>query len=207
MKKRKGARVRARTLIFVLVSVVSLIVWTFAGAEQERDKKEIKPVLVVMDVQNIWMPRMAEEDRNAAPDKINELISLFREFDQPVIRVYHSDPKHGPAPDTEPFEFPASINITDDDQKVVKSYASAFTKTDLDRILRESGRNTVFLCGLSATGCVLATYFGALDREFLVIMVEGTLLSHDAGYTKVIEDICASMTMEEVKETLENPFL
>ena len=61
----------------------------------------------------------------------------------------------------------------------------------------------MFLCGLSATGCVLATYFGAMDREFPVVMVAGTLLSQDASYTKVIEDICYSMTIEEVKEAFD----
>ena len=120
--------------------------------------------------------------------------------------MYHSDLKRGPEPNTEPFEFPASIATTDDDQKIVKNYASAFTKTNLEQILRENGYNTVFLCGLSATGCVLATYFGAMEREFIVLMVEGALLSHDASYTKMIEDICYSMTIDEVKETLEDPF-
>jgi nicotinamidase-related amidase len=199
--------VKAKTSIFVLASFALLVAWALPGSGEERERTEIKPVLVVMDVQNIWMPQMAEEDRDTAPERINELILLFREFDHPVIRVYHSDPKRGPEPNTEPFEFPAAIDVTDDDQQVVKAHASAFTKTDLEEILRESGRNTVFLCGLSATGCVLATYFGALDRDFFVVMVEGTLLSHDAAYTKVIEDICASMTIEKVKETLEDPFL
>jgi len=177
------------------------------GSGEERERIELKPVLIVIDVQNVWMPHMAEEDRNSAPEKINESIALFREFGHPVIRIYHSDPTRGPEPNTKPFEFPDSIAITDDDAEIVKSEASAFTKTDLERVLRESGRNTVFLCGLSATGCVLATYFGAKDREFMVVMVEGALLSHDASYTKVIEDICSSMTIDEVKETLENQFL
>ena len=196
---------RAKATILALGSFFLVTMWTFPCAGQDGDTKELKPVLVVMDVQNIWMPRMAEEDARTAPGKINELIALFRNHDHPVIRVYHSDPDFGPKPDTDPFEFPVSIDVTENDQKVVKGYPSAFTKTNLEQILRKGGQNTVFLCGLSATGCVLATYFGAIDREFKVVMVKGTLLSHDASYTKVIEDICYSMTIEEVKETLEGP--
>lgn len=198
---------KPKILLLVFTASMILTMWTLPGSGEDRERQELKPVLVVMDVQNIWMPDMAEEDRSSAPQKINELIALFREFGHPVIRVYHSDPKRGPEPNTEPFEFPASIAVTDDDPEVVKSHASAFTKTDLERILLEDGRNIVFICGLSATGCALATYFGAMDREFMAVMVEGTLLSHNASYTRVIEDICTSMTIEEVRETLEDPFL
>ena len=93
--------------------------WALPGEGEERKKLELKPVLVVMDLQNIWFPLMAEEDRNSAPQKINESIALFREFGHPIIRVYHSDPKHGPEPNTEPFEFPDSIATTDDDYKIL----------------------------------------------------------------------------------------
>lgn len=196
-----------KTMLSMFAPFLLLAMWTLPVAGEERERLELRPVLVVVDVQNIWMPRMANEDKKTAPQKINELIALFREFGHPIIRIYHSDPERGPEPHTEPFEFPDSIAVTDDDLEVVKSHPSAFTKTDLERILRESGRNTLFLCGLSATGCVLATYFGAKDREFMVVVVRGALLSHDASYTKVVEDICSSMTVEEVRETLEDPFL
>jgi nicotinamidase-related amidase len=163
----------------------------------------LRPVLLVVDVQNIWLPLMSEEDRASAPDKINEIIALFREFDYPVIRVYHSDPERGPEVDTEPFEFLASIAINDDDLRIVKAEPSSFTRTELENVLRERDRNAVFLCGLSATGCVLATYYGALDRDFMVLMVEDALLSPNASYTDVIEDISYLMTIEEIRETFE----
>ena len=180
-----------------------LAMWTPPGVAQEQEMPEIKPVLLVMDVQNTWLPRMAEEDRNSAPQRINDVIALFRELGHPVIRVYHSHPERGPEPDTEPFEFLDSIAVTDDDLRIVKAQPSAFTETELEQVLAERDRNTVFLCGLSATGCVLATYFGALERDFMVLMVQEALLSHNASYTDVIEDICYSMTIEKLRETLE----
>jgi nicotinamidase-related amidase len=192
-------RVKAITLAFI--SVLFLTMWISPVSGEE--KEELNPVLLVIDVQNIWMPMMAEEDVETAPQKINELIALFREYEYPVIRVYHSSLEHGPEPDTEPFDFPASIDVTDSDHKVIKNFSSSFTKTDLEQILRDGGHNAVFLCGLSATGCVLATYYGATDRSFPAIMVKDALLSHNAEYTKVIEDICYSMTIEEVKEALD----
>lgn len=193
-------------VILVLVCALLLTTWAHPRAEEERERMEIKPALLVIDIQNEWMPMMAEEDRASAPEKINEVIALFREYGHPVIRVYHTDPERGPEPGTEPFEFPDSFAVTDDDRKVVKNHPSSFTKTDLEEILRDGDRNVVFLCGLSATGCVLATYFGALDREFIPMMVDGALLSHNAEYTKMIMDICYSVTLEEVREALEDPY-
>jgi nicotinamidase-related amidase len=203
-RHRKEHDLKSKILILLIVTVLALGS-TVPGAGQEQEKKEIKPVLLVMDVQNRWMPLMAEADRESAPGKINESIALFRKYGYPVIAVYHTDPNYGPEPGTEPFEFPGSIDIKEGDPKIVKNYGSAFTKTDLEQVCRDSERNTVFLCGLSATGCVLATYFGALDREFRVLMVEDALLSHKAEYTDVIEDICYSVTIEELEDILKEP--
>ena len=47
-----------------------------------------KPALIVMDVQNAFMPYMDEEDIEGAVQMINATIALFREAGLPVIRVY-----------------------------------------------------------------------------------------------------------------------
>jgi nicotinamidase-related amidase len=197
--------VKKRRTTAVIVWVALMLTWALPHAEEAKERVEIKPVLLVMDVQNTWMPNMAEEDRASAPAKINECIAMFREYGHPVIRVYHMDPKRGPEPGTEAFEFHESIAVTDSDQKVVKAHPSAFTKTELEQDLRASDRNVVFLCGLSATGCVLATYFGAMDREFIALMVQEALLSGDASHTDVIEDICYSVSLEELKQVMGDP--
>jgi nicotinamidase-related amidase len=197
----------AQKILFVLVPIVLLAMWAIPGTGDEKERLELKPVLLVIDVQNAYWPLMSEEDRNTAPEKINEVIALFREFGLPVIRVYHSDPKRGPEPGTERFEFVGSIAVTGDDPKVIKSRPSAFVRTDLEQMLKEADRNIVFLCGLSATGCVLATYFGAEERDFMAFMVEDALLSRNSSNTKAIEDICSSLPIEKVREVLEDPYL
>ena len=123
-----------------------------------------------------------------------------------MIRVYHSDPKRGPEPGTEAFEFPDSIAVLDSDAKVVKAHPSSFQDTGLEQMLTDGERNVVILCGLSAVGCVLATYFGAMERDFTVLMVKEALLSHNAEYTDMVENICYSMSLEDLKEMLEDPY-
>ena len=201
----KGEFMRIKSMASMIVVVLILTAAaSFAGEKSE--KKETKPILIVMDVQNKWMPYMAEADRESAPEGINEAITMFRDRGYPIILVYHSDAARGPEPGTKDFEFLESIAIKENDPAIVKAHPSAFTKTDLEQMLRAGDHNTVFLCGLSATGCVLATYFGAIEREFRVLMVEDALLSGDASHTDVIEEITYSVTMEELRDILENPF-
>ncbi len=174
----------------------------FAG-EKDEDKKEMKPALLVMDIQNQYLEYMDDDDRDIPMYMINAAIALFREHGLPVIRVYHTDPEYGPEPGTEEFAFPESVVIEENDPKIVKNYPSAFTKTDLDKLLKEKECNTVFLCGLSAVGCVFATYHGAMEREFDVFMVKGALLSHKEEYTDMVEDITGAVSYMVMKAMLD----
>ena len=149
----------------------------------------MKPALLVIDIQNEYLPMVPEQEKNLALRMINNAIRLFWEYGFPVIRVYHADPQYGPKPDTEAFEFPSSIGIRPQDPKIVKNHPNAFKRTDLDQLLRREGCNTLFLCGLSAVGCVLATYHGATDLDYEVFMIKNALMSHNSSYTHFVEDI------------------
>jgi nicotinamidase-related amidase len=189
-----------------------LLVWTIALAAipalaqdpQAPPPKQMKPVLLVIDVQNDFLPMMADADRKTAPMTINAAIWYFRQRGFPVIRVYHTDPQWGPAIDSEGFQFAPDIAVRDEDVRVIKNFPSAFKKTDLAKILDEKGCNTVFLCGLSATGCVLATYHGAIDRDYDAFMIKGGLISPNAAETAVIEDISETVTFEGLRAMLDN---
>ena len=187
-------------ITFALMSVLS------AQTDMPRKpmKRDMKPALIVIDIQTRYLPMMAEEGKDLALKMINGAIWLFRQQNLPVIRVYHSDPQFGPNPGEEGFEFPSSVIIKDDDPKVIKNYPSAFTKTDLDKILRDKNVNTVFLCGLSAVGCVLATYYGALDRSFEAFMVKNAIMSHKAEYTDVVEEITETVSFKTLQFMLEH---
>jgi nicotinamidase-related amidase len=184
---------------------VVLALTAYAGNLDAQDAKpRIKPALIVIDIQNEYLPFMSDQGRKLAMELINGAIYRFHEKALPVIRVYHTDPEGGPKPGTEPFEYPKSVIIRPDDPQVIKNYPDAFKKTDLEKILREKGCNTLFLCGLSATGCVLATYFGATDRDFDVFMISHALISPDPALTKAVEEICETVGYEAMRLILEN---
>ena len=174
-----------------------------ASAADKPVPQRMKPALVVMDVQNAYLPYMDEKDKRIGLEQINYVIALFRDNGFPVVRVYHTDLAEGPPPGSEPFAFPKSVAVLDSDPMVVKNYPNAFKKTELDKLLREKGVDTVFLVGLSAVGCVLSTYHGADDLDYRVFMVKHALISHDAALTKSVYDICSNISYSPLKLLLE----
>jgi len=184
-----------RLIIILLIVTVSFPLLSQDKKEEAQVIPEMKPALVIIDIQNKFLPYMSSE-QDKALEMINWAIFVAREYKIPVIRVYHTDPNWGPKPGTEEFEFPESIKINEDDPKVIKNYGDGFKKTDLDKILTEKGINTLFLCGLSATGCVLATYHGAKNLEYDVFMLQDAIISSDQQLTKSVEKICESVSLD-----------
>lgn len=182
------------TTLFLLV--LFLMTTSLFAQKSEPEKKQVKPALLVIDIQNEFLKYMSEDDKKMGMEVINGAIYMFRQHNLPIIRVYHTDPQWGPQPGTEPFEFPKSVIIKDEDPKVIKNFPSAFQKTELDKILKEKGCNTLYLCGLSATACVLATYFGGMERDYKVFMIKEGIISHNSDYTRVIRDICETVSFE-----------
>jgi nicotinamidase-related amidase len=154
-----------------------------------RDFSVMKPCLIVIDIQNQYLTYVPEREKFLAMEMINGLINFFREQGYPIIRVYNTHPEWGPKPDTEAFEFPESVTIEPSDPKIIKNYPSAFKKTELNELLRQQDRNTLFLCGLSAVGCVLYTYFDAQNYEYDVFMIRDAIMSHNSEYTDFVEEI------------------
>ena len=187
------------TILFMIVSGKS-----FSQDPNEQTKAQIKPALLIIDIQNVYLSMVPEREKEVAIYYINGLIELFRSNGYPIIRVYHLDKESGPKPDSEQFEYPTSVLIKDEDAKVIKTYGNGFTKTDLDKIIKEKGSNTLFLCGLSAVGCVLATWIGAQDHDYKAFMVKNAIMSHDSGYTKNVEDMFDAVSYDIVQLILEN---
>ncbi len=193
-----------RKMVLAALAILVMSTGMIAADEDESSAPKGKPALVVMDIQNAYLPMMDDEGKERALIYVNYAITKFRERGLPIIVVYHTDPARGPEPGTEAFEFPEEIKITDDDIKVVKNFPSAFVKTELEEILRREGCDTVFLVGLSAVGCVLRTYFDAERLEFRTFMVEGALLSHDTDLTHSVEEITGAVRIGNLEYMILN---
>jgi len=168
------------------------------------ESKKIRPALLIIDVQNRYLPIIPQRDKEFAFYFINMLIGLFRKHSFPVIRIYHTDEETGPRRGTDEFEYPPVIKIEPEDVQVIKTYGDAFNKTNLDAILKNAGCNTLFLCGLSAVGCVMATRTGAFNNDYRPVLVKDAIMCHNTEYTHNIETMFDAVSFEIVKMMVES---
>jgi nicotinamidase/pyrazinamidase len=190
------------TTLFAII-LVSIAIPSFSQDKTEKPKELMKPALLVIDIQKAFLPMMSP-DKEMAMEYINALIDLFRKHGYPVIRVYHTSEEYGVTPGTDGFEFPESVKILPTDPKVIKTYPDGFNKTDLDKVIKATGSNTLFLCGLSAVGCVLATWIGAQNLDYKAFMVKKAIISHNAEYTKNVEEIFDAVPYDVVNLIIGN---
>ncbi len=135
-------------------------------------------------------------------EEINEAIAIFRRKELPIIVVYHVEKDGNPAPGTKGFEFHHSVKIEETDKKVVKNYPNAFNRTELERMLTDEGCDSVLLTGLSATGCVLATFLGAIDKDLSPYLVKDAVAGSREDLVRFVEEICDSLSLKAITELL-----
>jgi len=164
----------------------------------------MKPVLLVIDVQNYVLDNYPGYSESVAKRAgvMNDAISLFRRKGLPIVVIYHEDKAEGPRPGSRAFEFSDSIDVRGTDTKVVKNYPNGFNKTDLEDILRNKTCDTVFIVGLSAIGCALATYHGAMDRDLEPYFVHGGVAADTEEHVRMAEEICRTISVEELDRRL-----
>lgn len=195
---------KSRIIPFGLIILLVIISGNTFSQDQKEQKTQIKPALLVIDIQNAYLSGMAQKEKEIAMLNINYYIQLFRSHGYPIIRIYHYSKQFGPEQGTEQFEFPASVLIKPDDPKVIKTYPDGFNKTDLNKVLKEKVCNTVFLCGLSAVGCVLATWIGAQNNDYKAFLIKDAIMSHNEDYTNNIEAMFDAVGPDVVSLILEN---
>jgi len=191
-------------IIICLTILLGIISSKSFSQDQKELKTQIKPALLVIDIQNAFLNIIPEREREVAMSNINSYIELFRSYGFPIIRVYHLSKEYGVQPGTDQFEFPTSVLIKPDDSKVIKTYPDGFNKTDLNKVIKEKGSNTLFLCGLSAVGCVLATWIGAQNYEYKAFLIKDAIMSHDSEYTNNIEEMFDAIGYDVIRLILEN---
>lgn len=187
-----------------VIFVVALLAIPLLAQEETNEVKVMKSALLVIDIQNQYKNFIPEPERKIGIMIMNMSIFLFRQHNLPIIRIYHSDAEWGiPEPGTENFQYWQEVKIDSSDAMVLKHYPNAFKKTDLDKILKENSINTIFLTGLSAVGCVLATYHGGKDRDYNTFLVKDAIMSHEKKFTDVIEEAYEAISWYAMKFMLD----
>jgi len=129
--------------------------------------------LLIIDVQKAYIGhRRKERLYDMTFEYINETAKLFRESGRPVIIVRHIEED-----DAEKYENADELESDESDIAIIKRYGNSFWKTDLEKILKDLDVDFVVLCGNAAEFCVLATYNGALERDFGAAMLQNGIFA------------------------------
>ncbi len=129
---------------------------------------------------------------------INEAISWFRRKGYPVIIGYTDEPEYDIVPGSKSFEVPETVLVLPTDHKVTKKHANAFANPELAAILKREGCDAFVIVGLSASGCVLATYFSAFDSDVQPYVLKGGIASHKEEHIRFAEEICDTVSVSEL---------
>lgn len=168
----------------------------------------MKPALLVQDIQNVWLydPDSNQDLKRSVEkrlDVINDAIAWFRKNKLPIIVGCTEDKEQGLVEGSKPFEVPKSVHIKETDLKATKRNASAFGNPEFGALLRREGCDALVIVGLSASGCVLATYFSAFDWDVRPYLIQGGVASHNEEHVRFAEEICETVSLG----TLDSMFL
>lgn len=165
----------------------------------------MKPALLVIDLQKAfydwtttWQSRV-----DMTMDYMNWAIYMFRSKGLPVIQVLNVAPELGIVPGAPGFEMHPKLKIETSDPTIHKYHGNSFKQTDLDKILKELGVDTVILTGVAADQCVLATYFGALDLDYRPFMLSNAIDGVDPAKTNFVLSITDHVTPGVLKTMLD----
>lgn len=134
------------------------------------------PAVLVIDLQRAFTTPEHElgADLSAVIEQTNQLISVGRDIDAPIIFTRHVQNPHTarvgmnqkvPAldtlvPDSEWIEIDDRLDCREEDLIIEKTQASAFHATELDDYLSAMGIDSVLVAGTTTSGCIRA---GATD--------------------------------------------
>jgi nicotinamidase-related amidase len=148
----------------------------------------MKKALLVIDIQNDYFPGGKYPLWNADATLVNieHAITTAKAKGVPVILVQHvADPGRGLAPffnrDTDGVRIhPRILAAAKDAPVVVKAFADAFVKTDLDEVLAGLGVTELLVCGMMTQNCVTHTAISKSADKYRVCILPDCCTTVDA---------------------------
>ncbi|KAI5821496.1 Isochorismatase-like protein [Pyronema omphalodes] len=139
-------------------------------------------VLLLIDVQNEYdHGKLAIKNFSASVNKIHELLERYRSAGGSIIHIYHDTPEGAPlfTPGTELAE-PYALTAPKDGETVLHKPAPiSFTGTNLDELIKATGKNKLVLTGYMAHVCVSGTARVAFEKGYDVTVVSDAIGDRD----------------------------
>lgn len=145
----------------------------------------MKPVLVLIDIQNDYFPGGAMELEGSleAGQAASVVLSFFRRKHLPLLHVQHFSVRPGATfflPETRGVEIHETVSPLPEETVIPKNYPNSFRNTPLLDHLRGLEADHVVIAGMMTHMCVDATTRAAFDYGF------GCTVVHDACATRAL---------------------
>ena len=169
------------------------------------DKKERKLALVIVDVQKKFFMEGDEKTPASAElhtPQMKRAIDLFRKAGRPVIWIMFMGPTHQEGITDDSSILLDGFEIKEGDFVVDKYHMNSFHNTTLADIIHQNECDAALFMGMYAQHCVMATYWGAFDKDVSPYMLKGGLISNNEEMCDKVCELCKFYTMEELEENL-----
>lgn len=164
----------------------------------------MKPALMIIDMQKEYFSGKSKESMIKASEYINEVLGSFREKRLPIIWVQDMDKDCKVIPGTDGFEVIDLLKRKDGEISIHKEYGNTFNKTECGTILKSKDIDVIFMAGYCAENCVLSTYRGSLDLDFVPFLIQNAIASGDQENLLFVEKICDTVPYNIISKILEN---
>jgi nicotinamidase-related amidase len=162
----------------------------------------MKLALMIIDMQKEFYVGRTKEQMDRAAEYINYILPKFEEKKLPIIYVQDIDEGDGVVPGTVGFEIIDSLAPKRDSAVIHKKYGNSFNKTEVDKILKDAGVDTVVITGFCAEFCVLSTYRGAKDLDYFPVILKNGIASTDEQNKEFVEKISETITAGMLEKLL-----
>jgi nicotinamidase-related amidase len=144
----------------------------------------MKPGLILIDIQNDYFTggNMELSGMQRAADNAKKLLASFRGTKLPLFHIQHIATQPTATffqPDTTGVEINERVLPQFDEMVIKKHFPNSFRETGLFNSLKNSGVETVVICGAMSHMCIDATTRAAFDLGFNCIVIEDACATRD----------------------------
>ena len=143
--------------------------------------------LIIVDMQvGCFAGEPPRRDADRVVERINALAAAFRNANDLVIHIRHTDPDDGYAPDSPGWQFLSSMQVEDGDEIVEKSACDAFLETRLKDLLDGKGITEVVIVGCATDFCVDTTVRAAGAHGYRVTVASDAHTTRDRPHLDAV---------------------
>jgi len=170
---------------------------------------------------NDYLEKWAPAPKQQLVQSVNELVTLMRRFEHPVIWIrqeFEQDlrdaflemKKKGiriTVKGTQGCQIASDLAVAASDTVIVKKRYSAFYGTDLEQVLNRLSPDALILAGINTHACIRMTAIDAYQRDWEVILAADCVGSYDQQHHQVSlsymkDKIATIMSNQEIRSAL-----